>query len=89
LRNSVEHFREAIPGTQPEDVMALVLLTQYFDTLKEIGAHAGSTTILLPNSPAANDYLTQILAGLRGNNMSGQRSPAVAKVAITSQPTAS
>jgi hypothetical protein len=37
----------------------------------------------------SNVYLTQILAGLRGNNMSGQRSPAVAKVAISSQPTAS
>ncbi|HEY0796726.1 MAG TPA: SPFH domain-containing protein [Acidisarcina sp.] len=78
LRTSVEHFREAIPGTQPEDVMALVLLTQYFDTLKDIGAHAGSNTIFLPNSPsAANDYLTQILAGLRGSAL-GVKPPVVA-----------
>ncbi len=67
LRISVENFREAIPGAGPEDVMALVLMTQYFDTMKEIGARGGSTTIFLPNSPgAANDFLTQIVAGLKG-----------------------
>ena len=34
LRASIENFREAVPGSTAEDVMALVLLTQYFDTLK-------------------------------------------------------
>jgi regulator of protease activity HflC (stomatin/prohibitin superfamily) len=66
LRVSVENFREAVPGSTPEDVMALVLMTQYFDTLKEVGARSGSNTIFMPNSPgAANDYLAQIVAGLR------------------------
>jgi hypothetical protein len=51
--------------------MALVLLTQYFDTLKDIGTKAGTNTLFLPNNPgAANDFLIQILAGLRGNNNS-------------------
>ena len=67
LRGSIEHFREAVPGATAEDVMALVLLTQYFDTLKEIGVKSGNNTIFLPNNPgAANDFLTQIVAGLRG-----------------------
>jgi regulator of protease activity HflC (stomatin/prohibitin superfamily) len=66
LRISVESFREAVPGSTPEDVMALVLMTQYFDTLKEIGARSGSNTIFMPNQPgAANDFLNQIVAGLR------------------------
>ncbi|WP_263410964.1 SPFH domain-containing protein [Terriglobus tenax] len=66
LRSSIEHFREAVPGTTAEDVMALVLLTQYFDTLKDIGMKGGSSTIFLPNNPgAANDFLQQIVAGLR------------------------
>jgi hypothetical protein len=48
--------------------MALVLLTQYFDTLRDIGTRGGTNTIFLPNSPgAANDFMTQILAGLRGS----------------------
>jgi len=47
--------------------MALVLLTQYFDTLRDIGTKAGGSTIFLPNNPgAANDFMMQILAGLRG-----------------------
>ena len=37
LRASIENFRESVPGATAEDVMALVLLTQYFDTLKDIG----------------------------------------------------
>jgi regulator of protease activity HflC (stomatin/prohibitin superfamily) len=72
LRNSIEHFREAVPGATAEDVMALVLLTQYFDTLKEVGTRGGTNTLFLPSNPgAANDFLTQILAGLRAGNLGG------------------
>ena len=66
LRLSIENFREAIPGSTAEDVMALVLLTQYFDTMRDIGTKGGSSTIFLPNNPgAANDFQAQILAGLK------------------------
>src|SRR5205823_1241026 len=76
LRSSIEHFREAVPGATAEDVMALVLLTQYFDTLKEIGTRTGTNTLFLPSNPgSANDFLTQILAGLRGNPASTAISP--------------
>jgi regulator of protease activity HflC (stomatin/prohibitin superfamily) len=72
LRASIENFRESVPGATPEDVMALVLLTQYFDTLKDIGTKGGNNTIFLPNNPgAANDFMTQILAGLRGSMNAG------------------
>src|SRR5437868_3999307 len=40
LRESVEAFKESVEGASAKDVMALVLMTQYFDTLKEIGAQA-------------------------------------------------
>ena len=74
LRSSIEHFREAVPGATAEDVMALVLLTQYFDTLKDVGTRAGTNTLFLPSNPgAAHDFLTQILAGLRSHN--SQASP--------------
>ena len=66
LRSSIENFRESVPGATAEDVMALVLLTQYFDTLRDIGTKGGSSTLFLPNNPgAANDFQAQILAGLR------------------------
>jgi regulator of protease activity HflC (stomatin/prohibitin superfamily) len=67
LSASIEHFQGAVPGTTSEDVMALVLLTQYFDTLRDIGARGGTNTLFLPNNPgAANDFMAQILAGIRG-----------------------
>src|SRR5579871_3325447 len=57
LRASIENFRESVPGATASDVMALVLLTQYFDTLKDIGTKQGNNTVFLPNSPgAANDF---------------------------------
>jgi len=72
LRSSIENFRESVPGATAEDVMALVLLTQYFDTLKDIGTRAGNNTIFLPNNPgAANEFMTQILGGLRGSMNAG------------------
>src|SRR3984885_2234934 len=77
LRASIENFRESVPGSTAEDVMALVLLTQYFDTLRDIGTKGGSSTIFLPNNPgAANDFQTQILAGLKGSRM-GMGNPSI------------
>lgn len=51
LRDSVDEFQRSVPGATAQDVMNLVLMTQYFDTLKEIGANAHSNTILIPHSP--------------------------------------
>jgi len=36
-------------------VLNLVLLTQYFDTLKEIGVSSGSKVILLPQRPRRHE----------------------------------
>jgi regulator of protease activity HflC (stomatin/prohibitin superfamily) len=72
LRASIENFRESVPGATASDVMALVLLTQYFDTLKDIGTRQGNNTVFLSNSPgAANDFMTQIMAGLKGSMNAG------------------
>ncbi|HEV8538130.1 MAG TPA: SPFH domain-containing protein, partial [Bacteroidota bacterium] len=35
LRESVQQFKESVEGTTSQDVMSLVIMTQYFDTLKE------------------------------------------------------
>jgi len=64
LQASVEQFQNAVEGSTARDVMSMVLLTQYFDTLRDIGTTGRSNTILLPNNPGVvNDLLTQILAG--------------------------
>ena len=59
LRDSVDEFRRSVPGTTAKDVMNLVLMTQYFDTLKEIGASSRSNTILIPHSPGSLASLSE------------------------------
>ena len=51
LRESVKQFQEAT-GVNAGDVLRLVLMTQYFDTIKVIGVSAGSKLILMPHTPA-------------------------------------
>lgn len=51
LRESVDEFQKTVPSATAQDVMNLVLMTQYFDTLKEIGASSQTNTILIPHSP--------------------------------------
>ncbi|KAB2877817.1 SPFH domain-containing protein [bacterium] len=51
LRDSVEQFQQAVEGSSAKDVMTLVLMTQYFDTLQNIGEHSHTNTILMPHSP--------------------------------------
>jgi regulator of protease activity HflC (stomatin/prohibitin superfamily) len=59
LRDSVDEFQRSVPGTTAKDVMNLVLMTQYFDMLKEIGASTRSTAILIPHSPGHLSSLTE------------------------------
>jgi len=62
LRESVDVFQRGVPGATAQDVMNLVLMTQYFDTLKEIGASSATNTILIPHSPGS---LTDLSAQMR------------------------
>ena len=47
----MEEFVRQLPGTQASHVMDMVLLIQYIDTLKEIGAGSKSNVIFVPHSP--------------------------------------
>lgn len=66
LRDSVLNFEEGVKGVDPHEVMALLMMTQYFDALRDIGAQ--SNTILLPHSPSA---VSELNAQLRNAIMSG------------------
>ncbi|KAI3881245.1 hypothetical protein MKW92_003402 [Papaver armeniacum] len=71
LRDSVLGFSINVPGTTPKDVMDMVLVTQYFDTMKEIGASSKSSAVFIPHGPGAvRDVATQIRDGLlQANNL--------------------
>ena len=58
LGESVENFSTAVNGASPQDVMNLVLMTQYFDTLKEVGNASKTNTILVPHSPGGMQDLS-------------------------------
>lgn len=61
LRESVDHFSKSIPGTTAQDVMALIVATQYFDTLRDMAMHGRMNTIMLPHSPgSAGQFLDQV-----------------------------
>lgn len=65
LRDSVLGFSVNVPGTSAKDVMDMVLVTQYFDTMKEIGASAKSSAVFIPHGPGAvRDVASQIRDGL-------------------------
>lgn len=61
LKDSVADFQTGITSMSAKDVLELIMVTQYFDTLKDIGANNRSNTVFLSHSPAAiGDVATQI-----------------------------
>ncbi len=73
LRESVDEFQKSVPGASPQDVMNIVLMTQYFDTLKELGATSQNNTILVPHSPSTvTDLAGQIRDSMMAANQVGQ-----------------
>lgn len=59
LSQSVDEFQNRITTSSAQEVMNLVLLTQYLDTLKEIGQTSSNNTILLPHGPGVVNELAQ------------------------------
>jgi len=70
LKRNIAEFGEAVEGASGKDVMNLVLMTQYFDTLKEIGASAKATIVMVPSSPGG---LTEISKQIREAIIVGEK----------------
>jgi len=69
LETSVEQFKRTVEGASAKDVMQLVLVTQYFDTLKSIGESDRTNTLFLSHSPTAvTDVGQQILQSMLAVN---------------------
>jgi len=75
LKDSVEAFSQAVEGSSPKDVMMLVLVTQYLDTIKEIGAQDKTNTLFMSHSPVA---MGDIFRQLQDAVMIGQKAAAAA-----------
>jgi regulator of protease activity HflC (stomatin/prohibitin superfamily) len=70
LKDSLSDFQKTVQDANTQDVMSLILMAQYFDTLKEIGAHSQMNTILIPHSPSA---LQELYQQLRNSVITGEQ----------------
>jgi regulator of protease activity HflC (stomatin/prohibitin superfamily) len=65
LQVSIEQFQRVVEGASAREVMQLVMVTQYFDTLKSIGESDKTSTLFLAHSPAAvKEVSDQILESM-------------------------
>jgi regulator of protease activity HflC (stomatin/prohibitin superfamily) len=67
LKNSVEEFRQAL-GTKsdPNEIMNIILMTNYFDTLKSIGEGPNAKVIMMDGTPEGlKSVKQQIIAGIQ------------------------
>src|SRR5271170_6296108 len=80
LQASIEQFQKVVEGASAKEVMQLVMVTQYFDTLKSIGESDRTNTLFLSHSPGAvKEVSDQILESMLMANASSpapvQRGP--------------
>src|SRR5579863_169072 len=61
LGTSIEGFQKVMGDSTTSDVMQLVLVTQYFDTLKSIGESDKTNTLFLSHSPGAVQSISEQL----------------------------
>lgn len=73
FKESVEDFKKSLDNVTHEEIMQFVLMTQYFDTIKDIGANSKNSSILMPHSPGGmKDFQDQIIRGTYiGNQFKG------------------
>ena len=65
LQGSIDQFRRAVADATTSEVMQLVMVTQYFDTIKSIGESDKTNTLFLSHSPGAvRDISDQILQSM-------------------------
>jgi len=71
LRESVKDASDAL-GVDPQAVMTLVLMTQYYDMLTDVGRNSRTNTIMLPHSPGAvNELRDQIISAIETGKVAG------------------
>src|SRR5579863_7864785 len=76
LRDSIAAFSDKVGAVSATEVLNLVLLTQYFDTMKEIGVSSDSKVILMPHGPGG---LTDVGEQLRTAIIAGNEATKPAK----------
>jgi regulator of protease activity HflC (stomatin/prohibitin superfamily) len=64
-KQSVEELKSAYPGVSEETLMNMLMMTQYFETLSQLGGKPGDKTIFVPVTPdGVGAFRQQIMEGL-------------------------
>ena len=82
FKDSITGFKKEIDGTNTHDVMSLILMAQYFDTLKDIGAHSETNTILMPHTPS---NFTDLYEQMRNAIITANQVPAPGSIKKTAK----
>ncbi len=59
LKNSISEFQRDVQEVEAKDVMSIILMAQYFDTLKEMAKHGNMNSVMIPHSPSSIGDLQQ------------------------------
>jgi hypothetical protein len=62
LRDSVNDFKTAVDGIDAKTVMDLMIVTQYFDMMKEVGAQSKTNAVFMNHSPGALEDIAQAVS---------------------------
>lgn len=69
LKRSIDDMK-GIPGLNTHEVMNLIVMSQYFDTVKAIGVSPNSKVMFMDPAPeGANNMMQQLTAALEANKM--------------------
>merc|ERR1719146_352175 len=77
LRESVNAFKQEVSGVDAKGVMDLMIVTQYFDMMRDVGAQSKTNAVFLNHSPGALEDVTQsvqkgFLSGLPSSAQMGR-----------------
>jgi hypothetical protein len=75
----VQDFNTSVTDISSREVMEMMLITQYFDMLKDVGSNNRSATVFIPHQPGGiNEIGAQIRSGFleaqAGRNTMAQQS---------------
>jgi hypothetical protein len=61
FRHSIAEFNDKVKGTVKKEVMDMLLLSQYFDAIREIGSSSTCRTTLVPGSKSFTEDMRNLL----------------------------
>lgn len=61
LKSSIVDFEDSVEGSSTKEIMSLLLLTQYFDMVREVGSASHCRTTFVPSSKNLGDDMRNAL----------------------------